>query len=112
MQQAGEMALLEDERGCTERSADREQISGGGLDRNPNGAETIASRTTDSPMTSIANGNSAAPSCVDTSIPTAVMPVTAVSTPYVFWKCSRWPRIAVTRAPVCAESGAARARPG
>lgn len=52
------------------------------------------------------NGISALPSWADTSMPTAVIPVTAVRVPYMSRKCRSWPRSRATSSSVCGESGA------
>ncbi len=66
---------------------------------------TMVSRIRESPTTTKANGSSALPSLSDTSMPTAVKPVTDRSTPYSSrkWSCSE--RISRTRASVSAEVG-------
>ncbi len=74
---------------------------GTAIDRN-----TMVRITSDSPTTRIPKGSSAPPSRSDTSICTAVAPVTARSTWYVSRKCWCFARMSATSWAVVGESGA------
>ena len=65
----------------------------------------MVSRISDRPTTTKANGSSASPSLSDTSMPTAVKPVTERSTPYSSRKWSCCARISRTRSSVAADVG-------